>query len=164
MRQRGLGFCAHERFELISGRSNRRFGGPVEREGMARLTVNGRACDVDVDSDTPLLWVLRDTLGLMGTKYGCGIAECGACTVHIDGRPVRSCALPVGTIDGKSIVTIEGLEGANGALHPVQKAWLEHDVPQCGYCQSGMIMAVAALLEVNPKPTDTEIDAAITNI
>jgi isoquinoline 1-oxidoreductase alpha subunit len=132
--------------------------------GMTRLTINGETHDVDVDSDMPLLWVLRDTLGLMGTKYGCGIAECGACTVHVDGKPVRSCALPVGTLDGKSITTIEALEGANGSLHPVQKAWLEHDVPQCGYCQSGMIMAVAALLEVNPKPTDAEIDAAITNI
>jgi len=131
---------------------------------MARLSVNGETYDVDVDSDTPLLWVLRDTLGLMGTKYGCGIAECGACTVHIDGKPARSCALPVGAVGGNHITTIEGLEGADGALHAVQKAWVEHDVPQCGYCQSGMIMAVAALLKVNPKPTDTEIDAAITNI
>jgi len=130
---------------------------------MADLTVNGETHRVDVESDMPLLWVLRDVLGLLGTKYGCGIAECGACTVHIDGMPVRSCALPVGAIAGKEITTIEGL-APSGALHPVQKAWLEHDVPQCGYCQSGMIMAVAALLKVKPKPTDADIDAAITNI
>ena len=130
---------------------------------MARLTVNGVTHDVDVDSDTPLLWVLRDTLGLMGTKYGCGIALCGACTVHVDGSPVRACSLPVSAIAGKAITTIEGLE-PNGALHAVQRAWLDLDVPQCGYCQSGMIMAVAALLEDKPKPSDAEIDAAITNI
>ncbi len=130
---------------------------------MARLTVNGQVHDVAVDADTPLLWVLRDTLGLMGTKYGCGIAECGACTVHIDGAPMRACALPVGTIAGKAITTIEGL-AANGTLHAVQKAWIDHDVPQCGYCQSGMIMAVAALLKGKPQPTDADIDAAITNI
>ena len=130
---------------------------------MVRLTVNGTTHDIDVDSDTPLLWVLRDVLGLMGTKYGCGIAQCGACTVHVDGRPVRSCALPVSAIADGRITTIEGL-GADGALHPVQKAWLDLDVPQCGYCQSGMIMAVAALLRDNPSPRDAEIDAAITNI
>jgi isoquinoline 1-oxidoreductase alpha subunit len=130
---------------------------------MARLTVNGVAHDIDVDSDMPLLWVLRDVLGLMGTRYGCGIAECGACTVHIDGKPVRSCSVPIGTITGKDISTIEGL-AAKGVLHVVQKAWIEHDVPQCGYCQSGMIMAVVALLNENPKPTDADIDAAITNI
>jgi isoquinoline 1-oxidoreductase alpha subunit len=130
---------------------------------MARLTVNGQSHDVDVDSDMPLLWVLRDTLGLMGTKYGCGIAQCGACTVHVDGTPVRACALPVSAAAGKDITTIEGL-GSLGALHPVQRAWLELDVPQCGYCQSGMIMAVAALLREKPKPSDAEIDAAITNI
>ena len=130
---------------------------------MARLTVNGVTHDVDVDSDTPLLWVLRDTLGLMGTKYGCGIAWCGACTVHVDGSPVRACSLPVSAIADKAITTIEGLE-PNGALHAVQRAWLDLDVPQCGYCQSGMIMAVAALLEDKPKPSDAEIDAAITNI
>jgi len=129
-----------------------------------RLTVNGETHDVDdVDSDTPLLWVLRDVLGLMGTKYGCGIAECGACTVHLDGIAVRSCALPIAAVGGGKITTIEGLS-AGGLLHPVQQAWVEHDVPQCGYCQSGMIMAAAALLKVNPKPTDAEIDAAITNI
>jgi isoquinoline 1-oxidoreductase alpha subunit len=130
---------------------------------MADITVNGETHRVDVESDMPLLWVLRDVLGLLGTKYGCGIAACGACTVHVDGMPVRSCALPVGAIAGKEVTTIEGL-APNGALHPVQKAWLDHDVPQCGYCQSGMIMAVAALLKVKPKPTDADIDAAITNI
>jgi isoquinoline 1-oxidoreductase subunit alpha len=130
---------------------------------MVRLTVNGTTHDIDVDTDTPLLWVLRDVLGLMGTKYGCGIAQCGACTVHIDGRPVRSCALLVSAIAGRPITTIEGL-GADGVLHPVQKAWLDLDVPQCGYCQSGMIMAVAALLKDKPSPSKEEIDAAITNI
>jgi isoquinoline 1-oxidoreductase subunit alpha len=130
---------------------------------MGRITVNGRHHDVDVDPDTPLLWVLRDTLGMGGTKYGCGIAQCGACTVHLDGVATRSCALPVGAIEGKAVTTIEGL-APNGTLHRVQKAWVDHDVPQCGYCQSGMIMAVAALLKATPKPTDAEIDAAITNI
>jgi isoquinoline 1-oxidoreductase alpha subunit len=130
---------------------------------MARITVNGRRHDVDVDPDTPLLWVLRDTLGMGGTKYGCGIAQCGACTVHVDGTAMRSCALPVSTLEGKAITTIEGLAD-NGVLHRVQQAWIAHDVPQCGYCQSGMIMAVAALLKETPNPTDAEIDAAITNI
>jgi isoquinoline 1-oxidoreductase alpha subunit len=130
---------------------------------MARLTVNGRLHDVDVDPDTPLLWVLRDTLGMAGTKYGCGIAACGACTVHVDGVATRSCMLPVSTLEGKAITTIEGL-APHGLLHRVQKAWIEHDVPQCGYCQSGMIMAVAALLRETPSPSDAEIDAAITNI
>jgi isoquinoline 1-oxidoreductase alpha subunit len=130
---------------------------------MARLTVNGRIHDIDVDSDTPLLWVLRDTLGLLGTKYGCGIAQCGACTIHVDGTPTRSCSLPVSAVADKHVTTIEGL-GSNGALHPVQEAWLDLDVPQCGYCQSGMIMAVVALLRDKPSPSDAEIDAAITNI
>ncbi len=130
---------------------------------MVRLVVNGTTHDIDVDSDTPLLWVLRDALGLMGTKYGCGIAQCGACTVHLDGRPVRSCALTVTAVAGREITTIEGL-ASNGVLHPVQKAWLDLDVPQCGYCQSGMIMAVAALLRDNPGPSEEEIDAAVTNI
>jgi isoquinoline 1-oxidoreductase alpha subunit len=130
---------------------------------MARLTVNGRPHDVDVDADTPLLWVLRDVIGLMGTKYGCGIAQCGACTVHVDGVPTRSCSLPLSAVADRQITTIEGL-APNDSLHKVQKAWLDHDVPQCGYCQSGMIMAVAALLAQSPKPTDAEIDAAITNI
>ena len=127
------------------------------------LTVNGSSHDIDVDPGTPLLWVLREQVGLTGTKYGCGIAQCGACTVHIDGAAVRSCSLPVSETDGKQITTIEGLS-QNGVLHPVQKAWLEHDVPQCGYCQTGMIMAVAALLTEKPKPTDADIDSAITNI
>jgi isoquinoline 1-oxidoreductase subunit alpha len=130
---------------------------------MARLTVNGQAHTVDADPDTPLLWVLRDTIGLTGTKYGCGIAQCGACTVHMDGMPVRSCSVPVSLADGKQITTIEGL-AQNGTLHKVQQAWIEHDVPQCGYCQSGMIMAVAALLKDKPKPTDADIDREITNI
>ena len=130
---------------------------------MARLTVNGRLHDVDADTDTPLLWVLRDTLGMAGTKYGCGIAQCGACTVHVDGVAMRSCALTLAAVEGKAITTIEGL-ALNGVLHRVQKAWIAHDVPQCGYCQSGMIMAVAALLKQKPSPTDAEIDAAITNI
>ena len=130
---------------------------------MIALSINGKSYDVDVESDTPLLWVLRDTLGLTGTKYGCGIAQCGCCTVHIDGVAVRSCQVPVGMIDGKVITTIEGL-AQNGTLHPVQKAWLEYDVPQCGYCQSGMMMAAVALLKEKPKPTDADIDATITNI
>ena len=130
---------------------------------MARLTVNGKPHDIEVDPTTPLLWVLREQVGLTGTKYGCGIAQCGACTVHIDDTAIRSCSLPISEAEGKQITTIEGL-AHNGVLHPVQKAWLEHDVPQCGYCQSGMIMAVAALLMVKPKPTDVDIDATITNI
>src|SRR5438128_63283 len=130
---------------------------------MLRLTINERTQQVDVEPDTPLLWVLRDTLGMTGTKYGCGIAQCGACTVHVDGEATRSCGLPVADAAGKKITTIEGL-AANGVLHKVQQAWIEHDVPQCGYCQSGMIMAVASLLKDKPKPTDADIDAAITNI
>ena len=131
---------------------------------MARLTVNGQAHNVDVDPNTPLLWVLREQIGLTGTKYGCGIAQCGACTVHIEGSgAVRSCSLPVSAAEGKQITTIEGL-AQGGVLHKVQKAWIEHDVPQCGYCQSGMIMAVAELLKSKPKPTDADIDAGITNI
>jgi isoquinoline 1-oxidoreductase alpha subunit len=130
---------------------------------MARLTLNGATRDVEVDPDTPLLWVIREQIGLTGTKYGCGIAQCGACTVHIDGQAVRSCSVTVGSITPEQkIVTIEGLS-ADGS-HPVQKAWVEHDVPQCGYCQTGMIMAAAALLKEKPKPTDADIDAAITNI
>jgi isoquinoline 1-oxidoreductase subunit alpha len=130
---------------------------------MARLTVNGKTHDIDVDPDTPLLWAIRDHVGLTGTKYGCGIAQCGACTVHIDGEAVRSCSMPVSAVEGKAITTIEGL-APNGALHKVQKAWIDNDVPQCGYCQCGMIMAVAALLKEKPKPTDADIDNAITNI
>jgi len=130
---------------------------------MTRLTVNGAQHDVDADPDTPLLWVLRETVGLTGTKYGCGIAQCGACTVHIDGVATRSCSVQFSDVAGKQITTIEGL-AANGVLHKVQKAWYDNDVPQCGYCQSGMIMAVADLLKTKPKPTDADIDAAITNI
>ena len=130
---------------------------------MARLTINGTAHDIDVDPATPLLWAIRENVGLTGTKYGCGIAQCGACTVHIDGVATRSCGVLVSDAVGKQITTIEGL-AQNGVLHKVQNAWIEHDVPQCGYCQSGMIMAVAALLKEKAKPTDAEIDEAITNI
>ena len=130
---------------------------------MVRLSINGQNHDVDVEPDTPLLWVIRDTLGMTGTKYGCGIAQCGACTVHIDGVAVRSCGVRVSEAAGKAITTIEGL-AAKDALHRVQQAWIDHDVPQCGYCQSGMIMAVAALLKDKPKPTDADIDSNITNI
>jgi isoquinoline 1-oxidoreductase subunit alpha len=130
---------------------------------MVALTINGQKHDVDVEADTPLLWVLRDNLGMTGTKFGCGIAQCGACTVHIDGVAVRSCSMPVSAAAGKQIATIESLS-VNGKLSSVQQAWLDHDVPQCGYCQSGMIMAVTALLKENPKPTDSDIDTAITNI
>jgi isoquinoline 1-oxidoreductase subunit alpha len=130
---------------------------------MARFTINGMMHSVDVDPETPLLWVLREQVGLTGTKYGCGIAQCGACTVHIDGVATRACAMPVSAVEGKDVTTIEGL-AKNGVLHKVQQAWLEHEVPQCGYCQAGMIMAVAALLKEKPKPTDADIDAEITNI
>ena len=130
---------------------------------MAALNINGQTHQIDVEPDTPLHWVLRDTIGLTGTKYGCGIAQCGACTVHLDGMAVRSCSVPISLAEGKQITTIEGL-AQNGTLHKVQKAWIEHDVPQCGYCQSGMIMAVAALLKDKPKPTDADINREITNI
>jgi isoquinoline 1-oxidoreductase alpha subunit len=130
---------------------------------MARFTLNGKSTNVDVEPSTPLLWVLREQLGMTGTKYGCGVAQCGACTVHIDGAAVRSCVMPVAAVEGKKITTIEGLAPA-GRLHKVQQAWLDHDVPQCGYCQCGMIMAAAALLKDKPKPTDADIDAAVTNI
>ena len=130
---------------------------------MVALSVNGKSYEVDVEPDTPLLWVLRDTIGLTGTKYGCGIAQCGACAVHIDGAPTRSCQVPVGELGGRAVTTIEAL-AHDGELHPVQKAWIEFDVPQCGYCQSGMMMAVVALLKRKPNPSDADIDAAITNI
>ncbi|MBR0785923.1 (2Fe-2S)-binding protein [Bradyrhizobium sp. CB1717] len=130
---------------------------------MANLTINGKTLTLDVEPDTPLLWAIRENAGLTGTKYGCGIAQCGACTVHIDGVATRSCGVSVAEAEGKKITTIEGL--ASGAtLHKVQEAWIAKDVPQCGYCQSGMIMAVAALLNEKPKPTDADIDEAITNI
>ncbi|WEF32277.1 (2Fe-2S)-binding protein [Pseudoduganella chitinolytica] len=128
-----------------------------------KLNVNGQVREFEAEDDTPLLWVLREQLGLTGTKYGCGIAQCGACTVHIDGAATRSCVRPVSTVTAaQKIVTIEGLGG--GSWHPVQKAWVALDVPQCGFCQSGMIMAAAALLKEKPKPTDADIDAAMTNI
>jgi len=130
---------------------------------MARLTINGRTSEVNVDPNTPLLWAIREQVGLTGTKYGCGEAQCGACTVHVDGKAVRSCVMPVSAAVGKRITTIEGL-AANGTLHKVQKAWVDHEVPQCGYCQAGMIMAVAELLKNKPKPTDADIDREITNI
>ena len=129
---------------------------------MTTLNVNGRQVNVDVEPDMPLLWVLRDELGLTGTKYGCGIAMCGACTVHVDGQPMRSCVMPAASMEGRKIVTIEGLS-PNGS-HPVQKAWVRLQVPQCGYCQSGMIMAAAALLDEVKNPTDTQINDAMSNI
>ena len=130
---------------------------------MANLTINGKSISVDVEDDTPLLWAIRENVGLTGTKYGCGIAQCGACTVHVDGVAMRSCGVTVSEAAGKQITTIEGL-ASNGALHKVQAAWVANDVPQCGSCQSGMIMAVAALLKEKPKPTDQDINEAITNI
>jgi isoquinoline 1-oxidoreductase alpha subunit len=135
---------------------------------MTSLTVNGRLVTVEADPDTPLLWVLREHLKLTGTKFGCGVAACGACTVHLNGTAVRSCSLPLSAAVGADIVTIEGLAASAGApedgLHPIQKAWIDIQVPQCGYCQSGMIMATAALLKTTPRPTDAEIDAAIANL
>lgn len=130
---------------------------------MITFTVNGTQHSVDLEPDTPLLWALRDAIGLTGTKFGCGIAQCGACTVHINGEARRSCSVPIGKLNGASITTIEAL-AQNGKLHPVQQAWLDHDVPQCGYCQSGMIMATVAFLKQNPNPTDADINANITNI
>ena len=130
---------------------------------MVALSVNGKTHDVNADPNTDLLWVLRDYVGLTGTKYGCGIKRCGACTVHVNGVAVRSCSVPLSEVVGKEITTIEGL-AQNGHLHKVQKAWLDHQVPQCGYCQCGMIMAVAALLKDKPKPSDADIDKTITNI
>jgi isoquinoline 1-oxidoreductase alpha subunit len=131
---------------------------------MAVINVNGKSVQANADPRTPLLWVLRDTLGMTGTKYGCGIAQCGSCTVHIDGVAVRSCQVPLSAVSsGKKIVTIEGV-AQNGKLNKIQEAWLANDVPQCGYCQSGMIMAATALLAAKPNPTDADIDAAMTNI
>ena len=130
---------------------------------MARLNINGKTVDVQVEPDTPLLWVIREQVGLTGTKYGCGVAQCGACSVHLNGEVVRSCSMPVSAVKpADRIVTIEGL--STDSSHPVQKAWAEIDVPQCGYCQSGQIMAAAALLRKNPRPSDADIDAAMTNI
>jgi len=131
---------------------------------MAVLNVNGKSLQANADPRTPLLWVLRDTLGMTGTKYGCGIAQCGSCTVHIDGVAVRSCQVPLSAVSGgKKVVTIEGL-AQDGKLNKIQQAWLANDVPQCGYCQSGMIMAATALLAAKPNPTDADIDAAMTNV
>ena len=130
---------------------------------MAKFSINGRTVDIDVEPDTPLLWAIRENIGLTGTKYGCGIAQCGACTIHIDGVAVRSCGVQVSEAVGKEITTIEGL-AVNGVLTKMQQAWVNNDVPQCGYCQSGMIMAVTALLKEKPRPTDADIDEAITNI
>ena len=130
---------------------------------MAKLNINGKLRDVEVEADTPLLWVIREQVGLTGTKYGCGVAQCGACSVHLNGQLVRSCSIPVGSVKaGDRITTIEGL--SRNASHAVQKAWSELDVPQCGYCQSGQIMAAASLLAKNKKPSDADIDAAMTNI
>jgi isoquinoline 1-oxidoreductase alpha subunit len=130
---------------------------------MTTLIVNGRAVEIDVEPDTPLLWAIREQIGLTGTKYGCGIGQCGSCTVHVDGVAVRSCSVFAVDAAGKAITTIEGLS-ENGAQHRLQRAWIDHDVPQCGYCQSGMLMAAAALLAAKPHPTDKDIDQAITNI
>ena len=129
---------------------------------MISITVNGVPHQIDIEDDTPLLWVLRDVIGLTGTKFGCGVAQCGACTVHIDGDAIRSCSVPIGAIDGREIVTIEGL--SPDSSHPVQQAWLAEDVPQCGYCQSGQIMAEVAFLKTTPCPTDADIDESMTNI
>ncbi len=127
-----------------------------------RLTINGKEHVLnDVDESTPLLWVLRDHLGLVGAKYGCGIAQCGACTVHLNGAPVRSCSLPISAVGSQPVTTIEGLASPQGELHALQKAWIEHDVAQCGYCQAGQIMSAAALLKSNPTPTDADIDTAM---
>jgi isoquinoline 1-oxidoreductase alpha subunit len=127
-----------------------------------QINVNGRSHEVNVEPDTPLLWVIREQLGLTGTKYGCGVAQCGACTVHVDGEPMRSCSMPLSAAEGKRIVTIEGL--SRNSSHAIQRAWVENDVPQCGYCQSGQIMTAAALLRKKPRPTDRDIDEAMTNI
>ena len=128
------------------------------------FTVNGKQVSVEAEADTPLLWALRDDLGMTGTKFGCGIAACGACSVHIDGQVARSCSIPISDVVGKSITTIEGIKGADGALHNVQQAWIDAQVPQCGYCQSGQIMAAVALIERTGSPSDAQIDEAMTNI
>jgi aerobic-type carbon monoxide dehydrogenase small subunit (CoxS/CutS family) len=131
---------------------------------MITLSINGEPRQLDVDPSTPLLWVIRDYAGLTGTKFGCGIAQCGACTVHVDGRPVRSCVTPASVAEGRQVTTIEGVNGGKGGLHPVQQAWIDEQVPQCGYCQSGQIMAAAALLDRAPSPTDADIDAAMSGV
>ncbi|HWE78369.1 MAG TPA: (2Fe-2S)-binding protein, partial [Pseudolabrys sp.] len=151
----------------VSRRSDRRSAAELHHPTLRRATVitiqvNGTPHQVDIEPDTPLLWVLRDMVGLTGTKFGCGIAQCGACTVHLNGKPMRSCSVPIGALDGAKITTIEGLSPDNS--HAVQRAWVAEDVPQCGYCQSGQIMATVAFLKDFPNPTDAEIDANITNI
>lgn len=128
---------------------------------MIKLNVNGQAREVDADPATPILWVVRENLKMTGTKFGCGIAQCGACTVHLDGKPVRSCSTPLSAAEGKAVTTIEGIAGEDGTLHKVQQAWIDAQVPQCGYCQSGQIMSATALLQRNPAPTDAQIDAAM---
>ena len=128
---------------------------------MVQLTVNGKSQKIDIDPDTPVLWAVREQLGLNGTKFGCGASLCGACTVHIDGEPVRSCVTPLSEAEGKELTTIEGIAAADGTLHAVQEAWIKHQVPQCGYCQSGQIMSAVALLKENPNPSDEDIDTAM---
>jgi isoquinoline 1-oxidoreductase alpha subunit len=141
---------------------NQRIAFGAKGANMTTFNVNGREYQVDVESDMPLLWVLRDHIGLLGTKYGCGISACGSCTVLVDGEAVRACSVRAGELVGKKIVTIEGL--AKDGLHRIQQAWIDHEVPQCGYCQTGLIMSVAALLAKNPRPTDADIDRGITNL
>jgi len=153
---------ANTKFEFAETLSSKQHNTSWENH-VARLTINGRPVNVDVDPSTPLLWVIREQVGLTGTKYGCGVAQCGSCTVHMNGEALRSCVMPISAAEGKNITTIEGL-AQNGVLTKVQQAWIAHDVPQCGYCQSGMVMAVSALLKDKPRPTDADIDAAITNI
>ncbi len=134
------------------------------RNPMITLSINGESRDLDVDPSTPLLWVIRDYAGLTGTKFGCGIAQCGACTVHVDGRPVRACVVPSSAAAGREVTTIEGIGNGRVGLHPVQQAWIDEQVPQCGYCHSGQIMAAAALLASTPAPTDADIDAAMSGV
>lgn len=129
---------------------------------MVQLTVNGKAAQIDIDPETPILWAVREQLKLNGTKFGCGAALCGACTVHLDGQPIRSCVTPLSEAEGKEVTTIEGVKNADGTLHAVQQAWIKHQVPQCGYCQSGQIMSAVALLKETPDPTDADIDAAMS--
>ena len=131
---------------------------------MITLSINGQSRDLDVDPSTPLLWVIRDYAGLTGTKFGCGIAQCGACTVHVDGKPVRSCVMPASAAIGRQVMTIEGIGNGSDGLHPVQQAWIDEQVPQCGYCHSGQIMAAAALLQTTRSPTDEDIDAAMSGV